>query len=85
MLSDKKLIAAAGHTAGQAKAAWRAVDAARDKVRRAQAQVDAAEEAVAVLEEQAEEAQQVANDAREAASGLPAFANAEVAEIGVDS
>lgn len=84
MPTDKKLIAAATHTAEQAKTLWRLVDNAKRKVERAQAAVEAAEDAVDELEAQAEEAQRVADDAREAASGLNTFADAQPAEIGME-
>lgn len=84
MPSDKKLIAAATHTAEQAKLLWRLVDNAKRKVERAQGEVEAAEEAAEKLEVQAEDAQRVAEEAREAASGLSTFADAQPAEIGME-
>lgn len=84
MPTDKKLIAAATHTAEQAKLAWRAVDSAKKKAVRAEAEVLAADEAVAALEEQAEAAQQVADEAREAASGLSVNVDAQSADIGME-
>ncbi len=82
--TDKKKVAAAAHTAHQAKLAWKAVDAAELKVERARADVEAAEEAVEQLREQAEAAQGVADAAREAAQGIPNFVDAQAAEIGVE-
>lgn len=84
MASNKKLIAAATHTAAQAKAAWKAVDQARKKVGRAHADVEAAEDALAVLEGQAEAAQREADEAREAASGLSVDVDAQTANVGMN-
>jgi hypothetical protein len=84
MPTDKKLIAAATHTAEQAKLAWRLVDNAKRSVDRAQDKLAAAEDAVVEAEEKAEAAQREADEAREAASGLSTFVDAQAAEIGME-
>lgn len=84
MATDKKLIAAATHTAEQAKLAWKAVDNAERSVERAREKVAAAEDALEQLRVQAEDAQRAADEARDAASGLSTFVEAQAAEIGME-
>ena len=84
MATDKKLAAAATHTAEQARLAWLAVDNAKAKVERSQEHLEAAEDALERLQEQAEAAQQLADNAREAASGLDVFVDAQAAHIGME-
>jgi nitrogen fixation/metabolism regulation signal transduction histidine kinase len=83
MPSDKKLIAAAAHTAEQAKLLKQGVANAHRKVERAEEDVEAARDALEKMQEQYEAAQDEADEAREAASGLSTFVEAGSAEIGV--
>lgn len=85
MPSEKKLVAAAAFTRGQANFFAAAVEAAQAKVERAQQHLDAAEEALERAIEKAEQKEQEAQEAREAAQGLPSFAHAEVAAMGVNA
>jgi hypothetical protein len=84
MTTDKKKIAAAAHTAEQAKLAWTGADRARVSVEKARARLEEAEAAADEMDKQAEEAQRVADEARDAASGLATYAQAESANIGME-
>ena len=85
MPSDKKLVAAAAHTRQQAELFWAAVENAEEKLDRALEAVEAAKAALARAQDKAEERQAEADEAAEAASGIPVNVNAEPAQIGVNS
>lgn len=84
MPSDKKLVAAAAHTAEQAELLRLGVENAKKKLERARADVEAAGDALGEMQAQYEEAQAVADEAREAASGVPSFVSAGTANVGVN-
>lgn len=84
MPSDKKLIAAAAHTAEQAKILKQGVANAEAKLERAHEAVNAARDALAAAQESWEAAEDDAANAREAASGLSSFIDAGVANVGVN-
>jgi hypothetical protein len=83
MPTDKKLVAAAAHTRAQAEIFTAAVEAAQLKVVRAEEALDAAQDAYARAVEKADEKQNEADEAAAAASGIPTFANAQTAEMGL--
>lgn len=84
MPSDKKLLAAAAHTAEQADILEGAVGKAEEKLERAKAAVVGAEESLENAKQDAEDARAAADEAREAASGLAASVFPDVAGIGVN-
>ena len=84
MPTDKKILAAAAHTQAQAEIFAAAVEAAEQKVERAEEALEAAKDALLRAVEKADEKQREAEDAKEAASGVPSFAYAQTAEMGVN-
>lgn len=81
-MSDKKILAAAVHTAEQADFLEGQVAKAEEDLDRARAAVDAAEDALDNAEADAKAARALADEYAEAASGLGAFP--DVSEIGVN-
>lgn len=84
MPSDKKLIAAAAHTAEQAELLKLGVANAQRKVERAEEDVEAARDALEQMQAQYEAAQREADEAREAAVGLNVAVFPDAAQVGVN-
>lgn len=82
MPSDKKLLAAAAHTAEQADILEGQVEKAEEQLERAKAAVDAAEDQLDNAIEDAKTARALADEYAEAASGLGSFPDVE--DIGVN-
>lgn len=85
MATEKKLIAAAAFTRGQADFFEAQVQNMRRKVERARDELELAEAALERTMEKAEEKRQEAEEAEAAASGFPVFVQARAAQFGVDS
>lgn len=83
MPSNKKLLAAAAHTAEQAAILKQGVANAQRKLERAEDDVEAARDALEQMQVQYEEAQAEADEARDAADGLGASVFPDAAEVGV--
>lgn len=84
MPTDKKLLAAAAHTRAQAELFAAAVQRAEEKVSRAEEDLEAAQAAYERAVEKAQEKQTEADEAAEAASGVPSFAHAQTAQMGLE-
>ena len=85
MATEKKLLAAATFTRGQADFFAAQVENMRVKVALAQDELELAEDALQRAIEKANEKRLEAEEAEAAADGIPVFVQARPAQFGVDS
>ncbi len=83
MPTDKKLLAAAAHTRAQAELFEAAVERAEEQFARAEEFMNAVQANYDRAVEKAREKRAEADEAAEAASGIPSFAHAQTAEMGL--